>query len=203
VWTLAAAFVVLATRTLAYALAPRPTLLSLELQQQAGGPHLVVVGLVAVAVCAALAGALLWLAAVAVKERHALAPDRAPPPRLPLLRVLARALALWLVTSVSFASLESYIHWREGLGFHGLHCLIGPVHRDALPILAALSFLTAAALGGLAHVLSWLRRAIVLLGALRPAAGVWGAPVTGGPGLSPPRRLTPAALRARGPPSAV
>ena len=32
--------------------------------------------------------------------------------------------------------LESTIHWREGLGWHGLHCLLGPVHRDAIPILA-------------------------------------------------------------------
>ena len=36
------------------------------------------------------------------------------------------------------------LHWRAGLGFHGLDCLLGPVHRDALPILAALRVIVAA-----------------------------------------------------------
>ena len=41
-------------------------------------------------------------------------------------------------------SLESYLHWRAGLGWHGLHCLAGPVHRDAVPIVAALSLVAVA-----------------------------------------------------------
>ena len=40
-WLPIAALVVLAGRTLAYALAPRPTHLSIELQRQVGGPGFV------------------------------------------------------------------------------------------------------------------------------------------------------------------
>jgi hypothetical protein len=73
-------------------------------------------------------------------------------PRLRLGLLAARALALWLVAMPAFAYLESTIHWREGLGWHGLHCLTGPVHRNAIPILGALSLATAALAAALEHV---------------------------------------------------
>src|SRR2546423_2253975 len=74
----------------------------------------------------------------------------------------------------AFALLESYIHWRAGLGWHGLHCLTGPVHRNALPILGALSLLGAALGAALDHVLAWLRRTITALA--RPRLRIAGAP---------------------------
>ena len=67
--------------------------------------------------------------------------------------------------------LESTIHWREGLGWHGLTCLLGPVHRDAIPILAALSLVAVAVHGAVEHLLDWARRLFAQLGVaiVRPA----------------------------------
>jgi hypothetical protein len=200
-WLPLAALVVLAARALAYALAPHATVVGNELEQQAGGPGLVVTAIAALAGAAVVASAVLWIAALAVRERHLLAGGEAP--ALRPLRVLGATLGLFAVTSVAFASLESYLHWRAGLGFHGLHCLVGPVHRDALPLLGALSLLAAAAEAAARHLLGWMRRTIQALRArprlrLRPAD----RPL-------PPRADTP--LRpalpglglARGPPSAL
>jgi hypothetical protein len=121
-----------------------------------------------------VASAVLWIAALAVRERHLLT-GAGEAPSLRLLRVLGAALGLFVVTSLAFASLESYLHWRAGLGFHGLHCLVGPIHRDALPLLGALSLLAAAAEAAARHLLRWMRRTIQALRArprmrLRPAA---------------------------------
>ena len=68
---------------------------------------------------------------------------------------------------LAFALVESTIHWRAGLGWHGLHCLTGPVHRDAIPILAAFSLLAAAIVSALDHVLAWMRRVVASI-ARRP-----------------------------------
>jgi hypothetical protein len=162
-WALVGALVVLAARALVYALVPQPTLLSLQLERSAGGPRLVVVCVVALGLGAAAAAALVWLAAMAVHERHALAGVSYPPPRLRVRRLLVQAVLLWLVTSLAVALVESTIHWRAGLGFHGFQCLLGPVHRDALPVLASLSLLATAAIAAATHVLAWLRRALPLL----------------------------------------
>jgi hypothetical protein len=95
--------------------------------------------------------------------------------------------------------LESTIHWREGLGWHGLHCLTGPVHRNAIPILAALSLVTAALAAALEHVFAWMRRTLASIAGSRRIVGI----VV----LTSPRtnKLLPAAalatpLGARGPP---
>jgi hypothetical protein len=168
-WAPIAALVVLASRSLVYALAPGPSLLSLQLERSVGGPRLVVIALVALGLGAAAAAAVVWLAAIAVQERHALAGVTYPAPRPRLVRLLLHAVALWLITSLAFALVESTIHWREGLGFHGLRCLTGPVHRDAIPILAALSLLAAAAVTAARHVLAWLRRVLPILLAATPA----------------------------------
>ena len=99
--------------------------------------------------------------------------------------------------------LESYIHWRAGLGWHGLHCLTAPEHRDAIPLLGALSLLAAAAASAVEHVLGWMRRTIERLTALCfPAAAT--PPIRR---LSPTRPLScrPFAhsLGARAPPLAL
>jgi hypothetical protein len=169
VWGVLGACVVLATRTVVYALAPWQSLAVLQLEHKAGGPHLAAVLAVSVAVAGLIASAVLWLAVVAVRERLAL--ERrvvVAPPRLPLLRLAVRGALFFGMTSLAFAFLESYLHWRAGLGWHGLSCLFGPVHRDAVPVLGALSLLAVAGHGAVEHLLAWARRLVALLAARLP-----------------------------------
>ena len=158
-WTAACALVVLGARALAYQLAPRPTVVGLSLEEAVGGPRLVVIAVVSLVGALALAASVAWLAAVAVRERHLVAggplPDRVRP-----LRILSSALLLFAASSLAFDALESYLHWHAGLGFHGLHCLVGPVHRDALPLLAALSIVAAAFVAAATHLVRWMRRTL-------------------------------------------
>jgi hypothetical protein len=202
-WLPITALVVLAARTLAYALAPHSTVVGNELERQVGGPSLVVTALVAFAGATAVASAVLWIATLAVRERYLLTGRTGEAPSLRPLHVLGAALGLFVVTSLAFASLESYLHWRAGLGFHGLHCLIGPIHRDALPLLGSLSLLAAAAEAAARHLLRWMRRTLQALRArqraqLRPPA----RPLP--PGAEAPIRPALAGLDlARGPPAAL
>ena len=159
----AVALIVLVARQLGYALAPRPTLASVELQQAVGGPGLIVTTLVLAAVSLAVACAVLWLASIGVRERHLLSGTSGGAPRLRLGLVAADALVLAAASCLAFAALESYLHWRAGLGLHGLHCLVGPMHRDAIPILCALAVAAAALRGALRHALAWMRRTVALL----------------------------------------
>jgi hypothetical protein len=158
-WIGVCALVVLGSRTLAYQLAPRPTLVGLSLEQAVGGPRLVIVATSALIGSLAVGVAVVWLAALAVRERHLLAGGPAPEPIRPF-RVLRSALLLFGASSLVFDALESYIHWRAGLGFHGLHCLLGPVHRDALPLLSALSLVAAAFVAAASHLIAWMRRTL-------------------------------------------
>jgi hypothetical protein len=176
-WVGTVVLMVLAARWLAYALA-QPSPLANRFQSSAGGPPLVLVSTVTLALAAAISVAVLWLAALGVRERARLRPDRIPP-RLRLRRFGLDAVGLYATSSITFASFESYLHWRAGLGFHGLSCLVGPVHRNAIPLLAALA-LVAAALGeAVLHLVGWMRAAarellrpsFFLLPA-RPAAGL-------------------------------
>ena len=159
----AAALVVLLTRTIAYALAPGPAARVLE--HRAGGPGLPVLTLVALALGGSLAIAICWLAAFGVRERVVL--ERRvltlPPPRFRPVHTFALALALSAVTSVGGGLFEAYLHWRAGLGWHGVHCVFGPVHRDLLPIATSLSFVAAALLAAAEHVTAWMRRTFALL----------------------------------------
>ena len=83
-----------------------------------------------------------------VRERLLLEGRRVvAPPRLRPALLGVRARRSSASTSFGFAMLESTIHWREGLGWHGLSCLLGPVHRDAIPILAGLSLVAVAVHG--------------------------------------------------------
>jgi hypothetical protein len=167
-WLGATVLIVLVARTLVYAAEPSP--LARALEQQAGGPRLWTLALAALGGCVALGTVVVWLAALGVEERRRLERRRVleEPARLRLGLLLGRAGALSLASSAGFVLLESTLHWRAGLGWHGLACLTGPVHRDAIPVLDALSLLTAAcaAAGGL--VLAWMRRTLARLAAVLP-----------------------------------
>jgi hypothetical protein len=169
IWSVLAACVVLAARAIVYALAPWQTLAVLRLEHEAGGPQLATVLVVSVAVAGLLAAAVRWLAVVAVRERLALE-QRAlvERPRLSPLRLAVRSALFFAATSLAFAFFESYLHWRAGLGWHGVQCLVGPVHRDAVPILGALTLLVVAAHGAVEHLLAWARRLAALLAARLP-----------------------------------
>ena len=158
-WSAVAALVVLGSRTIVYALSPSP--LAAELSHRAGGPALPAVAGASAALALVASVAVVSLAAFGVRERLLL--ETRPvigPPRLRLRLLAGRALALWLVTMPAFALLESYIHWRQGLGWHGLHCLTGPVHRNAIPVLGSLSLIAAAVAAALEHVFAWMRRTL-------------------------------------------
>jgi hypothetical protein len=157
-WLAAAVLVVLLGRTIGYAAVPSPAagLYSHKL----GGPTLPEIALVALALGGSVAVAICWLASLGVRERRLL--ER---------RVLLRAFALWAVCAPAAGLVEAWIHWRAGLGWHGLHCLVGPVHRDLVPIIGALALVAAAAIAAAEHVLAWMRRTFALLGA-RPARTV-------------------------------
>jgi hypothetical protein len=156
-WAAVLAMVVLVARTLAYSLAPDPR--AEALGRVTGGPRPVVVAVIAGVLAASLAGAVLWLSALGVRERHRLRP-RGDAPRLRLLAVLGRAGALSVAAAGAFTAVESAIHVREGLGFHGLHCLVGPVHENALPLIAALSLVAAATVEAMRHALAFGRRVV-------------------------------------------
>jgi hypothetical protein len=162
-WAGVTGLLVLSTRWLVYAIAPSP--LASRLQGAAGGPRLVTVALVSLALAAAVSTAALWLAVVGVRERQRLRPGRELP-RVRLSRVGLRAVLLAIAGSLGFALVESYVHWRAGLGFHGLSCLLGPVHRNALPVVAALSLLAAALAEAVQHLDAWARATVREL--LRP-----------------------------------
>ena len=194
-WLGPVAVLVLAARWLTYALAP-PSLLANRLEGSAGGPRLVVVTLVSLALAAAVSTAAVWLAAVGVRERQRLRPERELP-SIRLRRLVFRTVALTVASSLAFALVESYVHWRAGLGFHGLSCLFGPVHRNALPILGALSLVVAALAEAVQHLNAWARAAVRALLARRLALA---APSHAPSALR--RNLSPAALLPRARPRA-
>jgi hypothetical protein len=164
----AGAIVVLLARVIAYALEPSPS--GRVLEHEAGGPALPVLTLVFLALGATLAVAICWLAALGVRERALLEPRRLarPPSSFHAGRALALALCLSVATSTAGGFLEAYIHWRAGLGWHGLHCVIGPLHRNLIPIETGLSFVAAALIEAAMHVVSWMRRTFALLREVPP-----------------------------------
>jgi hypothetical protein len=159
----AAVVVILLARSIAYAIAPSSAARMLE--HRAGGPALPVLTLVALALGGSLAIAISWLAAFGVRER-ALLERRVlaqAPPRFHVVRMVVLALALSAITSVAGGLFEAYLHWRAGLGWHGIQCVFGPVHRDLLPIATALSCVAAALFAAAEHVVAWMRRTFSLL----------------------------------------
>jgi len=168
------ALVVLGARSLAYALAPGPY--AVQLAGQAGGPALPVLTLVAIGGALATAAAILFLATLAVRERLVLEERFVEAPTLHLGAAATRAACLFVVAVPCCGLLESYVHWRAGLGWHGLRCLLGPVHDDMLPLAAALSVLVAALAAAAEHLVAWMRRVAATLARaarvppLRPAS---------------------------------
>jgi hypothetical protein len=200
-WIGIVALVVLAARTLAYQLAPTPTPLTLALQHQTGGPRLVVTVVSALALAFAAAAVVLWLASMAVRERYAARGRSGSAPALRLTAIARTALLLFAGTSLVFAALESLVHWRAGLGVHGLQCLLGPEHRDALPLLAALSVLAAACHGALSHLLGWMRETLALLVRTPRTAGTCPCVVPRPAATIAVRRFPSGPHNPRGPPS--
>jgi hypothetical protein len=175
-WLGAVALMVLVARWLTYALA-QPSPLANRFQASAGGPSLVLVSVVTLGLAAAISVTALWLAVLGVRERQRLRPDRVPP-RLRLRRLTLNAFGLYAASMLAFALFESYLHWRAGIGFHGLSCLVGPVHRNAIPLLAALALVAAALAEAALHLVAWMRAAArellrprLMLLPVRPAAG--------------------------------
>ena len=201
-WAGTCGLVVLASRALGYALAPHPDIVAGHLENRLGGPRLVVVATVAIAAAAVLAVSILWLASMAVRERLALSPAVVDPPRISVRRLLAHGLLLAVASSTAFALLESYLHWRVGLGWHGVRCLAGPVHRDVLPFLGSLSLVASGVGAALEHLLAWMRRTLAAL--LARPAGAHGRPpaasrALGSVALRP--RLLALGASPRGPPT--
>jgi hypothetical protein len=159
VWLAAVVLVILLARAIAYAVVPSPAARALE--GRGGGPALPVLTLVTLGLGLAVAVAICALAALGVGER-ALLESRAAP-QLRCGRLLLSALALALATSLLGGLFEAYIHWRAGLGWHGLHCVFGPVHRDLIPIAAGLSFVAAASIEAGSLVTAWMRRTFASL----------------------------------------
>jgi hypothetical protein len=193
-WAGTVALLVLVARQLAYALAPSP--LARVLEHRAGGPSIVTVTLVSLGVAAVGSTVVVWLAALGVRERARLRPERAAP-SLRLRRLGLHAAGLYVASCLAFAMFESYLHWRAGLGFHGLSCLVGPVHRNALPLLAALALVAATLLEAAGHLLAWARAVARELRRRRltPVAFVRFAPL-----LSLAPAPVPVRSRSRGPP---
>jgi hypothetical protein len=169
------AFVVLLeliTRAVVYGLAPSAGETSRALGGHLGGPGFAAVLVVALGIGGLLSVTAVWLASVGVRERWALTEDRLAggPPRIALGPVLLRALALTVAGWLTFAGIETVIHLREGLGIHGLECLVGPVHRNALPVVGGIALVASALLSAARLVLAWMRRTVGRLVTPRAAA---------------------------------
>jgi hypothetical protein len=159
-----AVLIVLAARAIAYSATTSPEARLLE--QRAGGPALPVMLVTALSLGVALMVAICWLAALGVRERALL--ERREAPRFRIGRTLTLALGLAVTTSLAGGLFEACLHWRAGLGWHGLHCLFGPVHRDLLPVECALSLVGAALIAAAEHVVAWMRRTFASLRSLPP-----------------------------------
>ena len=202
-WLALVAAVDLIARSFAYALATSSDPERARLAGEFGGPKPVVLSLITVTGAIAVSAALLALAEMGVRERWALADvdTRGSRPRIALRGVVARAAVVWVAGLVVFTLIESYIHWRAGLGFHGISCLAGPVHRNVIPIIGALALIGSAAAAALAHLFAWMRRVVERVLGRSPAT-------RRAPRVSARRPVVPAApasplleaLRARPPP---
>jgi len=154
--------VILGGRAIGYAVEPG-TLASVS-GQTLGGPGLPAIAAAALALGSAIAVAVCWLAALGVRERRLLERRVLTSPR-PVLRpgrVAVHAFVLSGLSAPAAGLLEAYVHWRSGLGWDGVSCVVGPVHRDLIPIIVGLALLAAALVEAAEHVLAWMRRTFAL-----------------------------------------
>jgi hypothetical protein len=172
---IAVILVVLTARSLAYATEPGASARFLE--HRAGGPAVPALALVALGICAALAVTVCWLVAVGVRERALVVRREAP--SFAVVRTGVTALFLALTACFVGGMFEAYLHWRAGLGWHGLHCLVGPVHRDLIPFEIGLSFVAAALIAAARHVTAWMRSTFARLAADLPTLLFGASPVFG------------------------
>jgi hypothetical protein len=149
--------IALVARTIAYALSPAPS--AAQLAGKLGGPHLVVVAGVTLGLAGLASLLLVALTAAAIGERARLADERETPP-LDLRAIPVRAAGLFAASAVLFAGVESTIHWHAGYGFHPQHCLTGPVHENAIPILAALAVVASVAIAVADRLRAWAHRTL-------------------------------------------
>ena len=176
-WALVGVFVVSLGRWIAYALAAGT--LAQKLSSQGAGARPAVVAAISLGLALAATATGLWLVAAGLRERSRLELDgwAASSRTFSARRLLARSAALSAVTIVVFTTVESLIHYEDGLGFHGWHCIAGPVHQNAAPIMIALSLMAAAVVTAVDAVLAAARRVVaqlVLAGrALRRPAAAW------------------------------
>jgi hypothetical protein len=194
---IAVILVVLVARRLAYATESAQTAQLLE--RRAVGPAVPAPALVALAICAVLAVTVCWLVAVGVRERALIVRRKAAP--FAVARTCVTAAFLTLTTCFAGGMLEAYLHWRAGLGWHGLHCLVGPVHRDLIPFEAGLSFVAAALIAAARHVAAWMRSTFARLAADLPAL-LFGALPAFGEATAVCTRARAVAASARAPPLA-
>jgi len=164
-WLLAVVPVWLGARAVAYALAPANPV-ARELEGRTGGTAPVAVTAVAVVAALAVAAGILFVASLAVRERAALAGEEVP--RIRWRRVAARAVALFALATVVFTGVETLLHLQAGLGFHGWHCLLGPMHRDALPFLAGFAGAASLVVAAIERIVAWARRIVRALRARAP-----------------------------------
>ena len=197
VWLTAVVLVILLARAVAYAVVPSPAARLLE--QRGGGPALPVLTLVTLGLGVAVAAAICWLAALGVQERASL--ESRTPPRLRVRRMVLSTAVLALATSLLGGLFEAYIHWRAGLGWHGFHCVVGPVHRDLIPIATALSFVAAAAIEAGSLVAAWMRRTFAALRVLVPRGFAPSRLPVPNPIALPNRSLRAGTRSSRGPPA--
>jgi len=199
-WALVGLFVVSLGRWIAYALAAGT--LAQKLSSQGAGARPAAVAAISLGLALAATATGLWLVAAGLRERSRLELDGWAASSRPFSarRLLARTAALSAATIVVFTTVESLIHYEDGLGFHGWHCIAGPVHQNAAPIMIALSLMAAAVVTAVDAVLAAARRVVARLvlaaRALPRPAATW---VT--PRLAPLRsRSRHAIAPTRGPP---
>jgi hypothetical protein len=162
-WALVGVFVVSLGRWIAYALAAGT--LAQKLSSQGAGARPAVVAAISLGLALAATATGLWLVAAGLRERSHLELDGWAAPSRPFRarRLVARSAALSAVTIVVFTTVESLIHYENGLGFHGWHCIAGPVHQNAAPIMIALSLMAAAVVTAVDVVLAAARRVVAQL----------------------------------------
>ena len=175
-WLLVGVIIVSLGRTIAYALAGGT--IASRLSEQAGGAQPAMVAAVSLSIAVGVSAVGLWLVATGLRERSRLQLEgwSQSPPALGIAGAARRATLLSAATIVVFTTFESCLHYEEGLGFHGWHCIAGPVHQNAAPIMIGLSLIAAAVVTAIDTILAAARRAVarLVLGTAprrRPAPG--------------------------------